>query len=158
MYQECPLSLVCSNQDPCKVHRLHFWFCLLHLSLSVSFMVWVSRGVVCCATCGILFPWPVIELCPLRWKFTVFTTGLPGKSQILSTSLFLFLFVTFKFYLFLATPCALLDFHSLTRDWNWATAVKAWNPKPLDHQGTPSFITVLPSLFFILPFYILFFN
>ena len=31
--------------------------------------------------CGILVPWPGIELCPLKWKPGVLTTGPPGKSQ-----------------------------------------------------------------------------
>ena len=33
-----------------------------------------------CAACGILVPWPGINLCPLQWKGGVLTTGPPGKS------------------------------------------------------------------------------
>ena len=48
--------------------------CLFGFGVFVCFWPW-------CSACGILVPWPGIELRPWQWKLRVLTTGFPGNSH-----------------------------------------------------------------------------
>ena len=48
--------------------------CLVGFGVFVCFWPW-------CSACGILVPWPGIELRPWQWKLRVLTTGFPGNSH-----------------------------------------------------------------------------
>ena len=45
--------------------------------------------------------------------------------------------MAFFYFLFLATLCGLRDLSSLTRDWNWPSAVKAWSPNHWTSRDSP---------------------
>lgn len=64
-----------------------------------------------------------------QWTAKVENSCLQGMQVVECEGLDLFFF----FFFFLAKPCSLQDLSSLTRAWNQAMAVKAWNT---NHQAT----------------------